>query len=252
MSTSSTLSPNVLLPTPRIRLGGMIDVVSQPLAHGGGSLDVQQMFVSVSDCSDELFTNPELDARIELLRYRSRKTGRRDAAGFVHPSDWTGQANATGGGRTRGGDHYDSSGGTAMSARTSVYNLLGTAEGDEHGAIDLAPWYDTKSVATPSGDFPVYYPTGSNPGSYDGASSIMVSGNVPMYNKWHPSMYLRFRVSIVDIHGDGTTYDRLTGPESATVKVTPSPFPIFPDGNGGVGNKPTSQLVVAFAGGASG
>lgn len=253
--SSASLNHLINLPAPTVRLDQESRSVVQPLARGG-AIPVQPVYVFLTDALRDLYEDPELDARIELLRYRTKKVGSRQA-GFVHPAHWVSGVNPVDDGRrTRGGGQYDD-GGNPMPDRPTEFPLLGLDDWVRVGPIVVASYYAPRTVNTVNdqGDSVALGAVLGLTGRGDSNTYITTSGQnegwYPQYNNIRMNLYLRFRVTIKDPEGDGTFGDRLTGPESATIRISPSPYPLYPNPRGGVLHKPSTLLVASFANGSS-
>ena len=201
---------------------------------------IRALYVKLSDAPSDLYLDAALDARIELLRYRERKTQRR-TAGFKHPAHWLGGINPVDDGRrTRGGGQYLDGGAVVAVDRPSEWLLFGLDDHVQIGRIPVEAFYRLGSIQNEVANqsFTVPIISGSR------VTNDVPSRNVPQWHGPRIDSYFRFRVTIKDPDGDGTNGDRLVGPESATIKVTPSPYPIWP-----AGGRNTSALQIGFADG---
>lgn len=229
-------------------MSGEGDTVQQALLSGQ-PIPVQRLFVTLSDAPAALYDDADLDARIELLRYRRRKSDRRQR-GFVHPAHWVGASNPVDDGRrTRGGGQYDDNG-NPLPDRPTEFPLLGLDDWERIGPITLASYFRQSTVDTDNGGLgPIWKITGETSDDSYITTTAQSTGLAPRYNNARLILYVAFRVTIADPDGDGTLGDRIAGPESRVVAVSPTPYPIYPTASGAAYKAP-EKLVTTFASGA--
>lgn len=209
------------LPTPQPRF------VAESVA-GNGMVSERGLYLDLDlphGNNEILLRDAGCDAKIETLRYRARKSGRREA-GFVV---------------IRPEPHYDESGNQLRDGADFQFSLNPepASVGDEgplYGRVPVEDLYKIgtiENVAT-NQSFNVPVVTGE-------PFTNEVSGNwTPQWKGGRMDLYLRFRVSAIN----PATGIREAGPESVTVRVAPYPYPV--NRNGG---ENTNRLGVGMADG---
>lgn len=176
--------------------------------------------------NEELLRDPDCDARIETLRYRARKAGRRQA-GFVV---------------IRPEPHYNVGGGLVRDGADFQFALNPEPvasvqdEGPLYGRVPFEQLYRIGSIenSLTNQSFNVPIVTG------EPITNDVLGNFTPQWRGGRMDLYLKFRVTIIN----PSTGVREEGPESVTVRVAPYPYPVHLDG----GNN-TNRLGVGMADG---
>lgn len=244
--TSSASFALTGIPAPNIEL--VEQAWSRTNVFGDNLKGVNSCYVTVSDCPNDLFIDVDLEARVELLRcVKHRHDGRSQRLRFRHPDD---KDFVVVGGKTRGGQQ--------KVPRRSSWSLFGLDDWERigknditvDGRIPLEDYHYIRSgeVNTLTGVKNVTTPvvSGSKSPPYIFTQS-QLNGYRPAYNCHTINGYYAFRISIVNLDGDGTNGDRIVGPMSRVIWVRPSPYPFWPTNRAGYWDgADTNTLNISF------
>ena len=238
-----------IIPTPRVVISE--EEWTRINAHGDLLTGGRSVFVQVHDCPNEFFTNPKLDARVELLRWRKHRHDRsrtiRGESAWRHPDC---SVNPIAGARTRGGSQEvpRQSSWLLHSNGYSDYSWIGRITLEDYHYIrqvTVLTGFDSAGNAVEKNiNVPVL--SGSKQRSNVWTfSQENPDKRVPRYTGKEMNAYYRFRISIRNVDGDGTQGDRLIGPESETIRVSPFPYPVWPTNDGFADGVDSDRLTVA-------